>query len=73
MGDNNSLEAGQNMRILLQFVAGMMLAGALAGCMSTSSEGTPPNYVEAQIVQSPLPSSGRIGTDVLPSRVGGPQ
>jgi hypothetical protein len=60
------------MRFFLSFFAATLIGVSISGCMSSSSEGTPPNYVEAQITSNPLPSSARLGTDVLPSRVGGP-
>jgi hypothetical protein len=61
------------MRVFLSFFAATLIGISISGCMSSNSEGTPPNYVESQLTNNPLPSSARLGNDVLPPRVGGLQ
>lgn len=51
----------------------LILTALVSGCISGSSEGRPPNYVESQLTQSPIPP-GSMGQDPdLPSGIGGPE
>lgn len=51
----------------------LILTALVSGCMSGSSDYHPPNYVESQLTQSPIPP-GSMGIDPdLPSGVGGPE
>jgi hypothetical protein len=50
-----------------------LLMALASGCMSGTSDGRPPNYVESQLTQSPIPP-GSMGEDPdLPGDVGGPE
>ena len=61
------------MKIKLPFLALAAIAVLVCGCMSSSSGGQPPNYVESQLTQDPFPRGSMFETDALPDEVGGPE
>ena len=61
------------MKITLSFLALAAIAVLVCGCMSSSPGGQPPNYVESQLTQGPLPRGSMFETDALPDEVGGPE
>jgi hypothetical protein len=61
------------MKITLPFLALAAVTVLVCGCMSSSSGGQPPNYVESQLTQDPLPRGSMFETEALPGQVGGPE
>lgn len=51
----------------------LILSILVAGCVSGPSGGRPPNYVEAELTQSPIPRGSMVATPDLPGDVGGPE
>jgi hypothetical protein len=51
----------------------LILSILVAGCVSGPSGGRPPNYVEAELTQSPIPRGSMVAMPDLPGDVGGPE
>ena len=51
----------------------LIVTALVSGCMSAGSDTQPPNYVESQLTQSPIPR-GSMGNDPdLPGSIGEPE
>ena len=61
------------MQIMLPFLTLAAIAALVCGCMASSSGAQPPNYVESQLTQDPLPRGSIGATEALPDEVGGPE
>jgi len=51
----------------------LILSALVAGCVSSTSNRQPPNYVEAELTQSPIPRGSMVATPDLPGDVGLPE
>jgi hypothetical protein len=53
----------------------LIAASLMGGCMSSSSNSSArePNYVQAQIYQSPAPYGNTLGNNSMAPSVGGPR
>jgi hypothetical protein len=51
----------------------LILSALVCGCMSGSSGGQPPNYVETELTDSPIPRGSMVASPDLPDGVGGPE
>lgn len=61
------------MKIMMPFLALAAVAILACGCISGSSGGQPPNYVESQLTQDPLSQGSMFGSEDLPDAVSGPE
>ena len=61
------------MQIMLPFLALASIAALVCGCMASRSGTQPPNYVESQLTQDPLPRGSIGAMEDLPDEVGGPE
>jgi len=51
----------------------LILSVLVAGCVSGPSGGRPPNYVEAELTDSPIPRGSMVAMPDLPDAIGGPE
>ena len=53
----------------------LFVAALMAGCVSSQNRGASdqPNYVQAQLYQSPMPRGAPIGTDDMIPEIGAPE
>jgi hypothetical protein len=51
----------------------LILSALVSGCVSGSSGGQLPNYVETQLTDSPIPRGSMVAMPDLPDGVGGPE
>jgi hypothetical protein len=51
----------------------LILAGLVSGCVSGPSGGQPPNYVETELTQNPIPRGSMVASPDLPGDIGGPE
>jgi len=51
----------------------LILSLLVGGCVSGTSGHQPPNYVEAELTDNPIPRGSMVGTPDLPDDVGGPE
>ncbi len=51
----------------------LILSVLASGCMSGTSGRQPPNYVEAELTQTPIPRGSMVATPDLPGDIGGPE
>jgi len=59
--------------MLVRLLFFLVLLAMVAGCMSGPSAGRTPNYVEAELTQSPIPRGSMVAMPDLPGDVGGPE
>lgn len=59
------------MLVRLLFV--LILSALVSGCMSGPSGGQPPNYVETELTDSPIPRGSMVAMPDLPGDVGIPE
>jgi hypothetical protein len=59
------------MPMRLPFV--LILLVLVCGCVSGPSGGQPPNYVETEFTDSPIPRGSMVAMPDLPDGVGGPE
>ncbi|WP_201834631.1 hypothetical protein [Microvirga zambiensis] len=60
------------MQVKLSFLVLATIAILVSGCMSSSAD-RPPNYVEAQIDENPLPRGSMVASPDLPDEIGEPE
>jgi hypothetical protein len=51
----------------------LILSVLVAGCVSGPSNRQPPNYVEAELTDNPIPRGSMVAMPDLPDHVGGPE
>jgi hypothetical protein len=51
----------------------LILSALVSGCVSGPSGGQPPNYVETELTQSPIPRGSMVASPDLPGDIGGPE
>jgi hypothetical protein len=51
----------------------LILSALVSGCVSGPSSGQPPNYVETELTQSPIPRGSMVASPDLPGDIGGPE
>jgi hypothetical protein len=51
----------------------LILSALISGCVSGPSGGQPPNYVETELTQSPIPRGSMVASPDLPGDIGGPE
>jgi hypothetical protein len=51
----------------------LILAALVSGCVSGPSGGRPPNYVETELTQNPIPRGSMVASPDLPGDIGGPE
>lgn len=51
----------------------LILSALVSGCVSGASGRQPPNYVEAELTQNPLPRGSMVASPDLPGAIGGPE
>jgi hypothetical protein len=51
----------------------LILSALVSGCMSGPSGGQPPNYIETELTDSPIPRGSMVAMPDLPGDVGGPE
>jgi hypothetical protein len=51
----------------------LILSALVSGCVSGPSRGQPPNYVETELTQNPIPRGSMVSMPDLPGDVGGPE
>jgi len=51
----------------------LILLVLASGCVSSTSGGQPPNYIEAELTDSPIPRGSMVAMPDLPDDVGGPE
>jgi len=51
----------------------LILSVLLAGCVSGSSGAQPPNYVEAELTDNPIPRGSMVAMPDLPGDIGEPE
>jgi hypothetical protein len=61
----------KSMLVRLPFV--LILSALFSGCVSGPSGGQPPNYVETELTDSPIPRGSMVAMPDLPDGVGGPE
>jgi hypothetical protein len=59
------------MLVRLLFV--LVLSALVSGCVSGPSTGQPPNYVETQLTDSPIPRGSMVAMPDLPGDIGSPE
>jgi hypothetical protein len=59
------------MLVRLLFV--LILSALVSGCVSGSSGSQPPNYVETELTDSPIPRGSMVAMPDLPGDIGGPE
>jgi hypothetical protein len=59
--------------MLVRLPFALILSVLISGCVSGPSGGQPPNYVETQLTDSPIPRGSMVATPDLPGDVGGPE
>jgi hypothetical protein len=60
------------MQVKLSFLVLATIAALVSGCMSSSAD-RPPNYVESQLTQDPLPRGSMVASPDLPDEIGEPE
>lgn len=66
-------ESAKEKSMLVRLPFFLILAALASGCVSSPSGDQPPNYVEAELTQSPIPRGSMVATPDLPDDVGGPE
>jgi hypothetical protein len=61
----------KSMPVRLPFV--LILSALVSGCVSGPSGGQPPNYVETELIDSPIPRGSMVASPDLPGDIGGPE
>ncbi len=61
----------KSMLVRLPFV--LILSALVSGCVSGPSGGQPPNYVETELTDSPIPRGSMVAMPDLPGDIGGPE
>ncbi|WP_153245863.1 hypothetical protein [Microvirga brassicacearum] len=56
-----------------QIALTLVAAALMAGCVSSNTTSQEPNYVQAQIYQSPAPIGNTLGDNSMSPAVGGPR
>ncbi|GEO18539.1 hypothetical protein [Microvirga aerophila] len=51
----------------------LILPALVCGCVSGPLGAQPPNYVETQLTQSPIPRGSMVASPDLPGDIGGPE
>jgi len=51
----------------------LILSVLVAGCVSGTAGRQPPNYVEAELTDDPIPRGSMVAMPDLPDDVGGPE
>ena len=51
----------------------LILAALVSGCVSGPSGGQPPNYVETELTDNPIPRGSMVAMPDLPGDIGGPE
>jgi hypothetical protein len=51
----------------------LIAATLMGGCVSSNNSSQEPNYVQAQIYQSPTPYGNTLGSNSMAPAVGGPR
>jgi hypothetical protein len=51
----------------------LILSVLVAGCVSSTSGGQPPNYVETELTDNPIPRGSMVSTPDLPGDIGAPE
>ena len=51
----------------------LILSALVSGCVSGPSGGQPPNYVETELTDSPIPRGSMVASPDLPGDIGGPE
>ena len=59
-------------KVKLSFLVLATIAALISGCMSSSAD-RPPNYVESQLTQDPLPRGSMVASPDLPDEIGEPE
>jgi len=60
------------MQAKLTFLVLATLAALVSGCMSSGAD-RPPNYVETELTQNPLPRGSMVASPDLPDEIGEPE
>lgn len=51
----------------------LIIVVLVAGCVSSTSGGQPPNYVEAELTDNPIPRGSMVAMPDLPGDIGEPE
>jgi hypothetical protein len=66
-------ESAKEKSMPVRFPFVLILSVLVAGCVSGPSGGQPPNYVESELTQNPIPRGSMVAMPDLPGDVGGPE
>ena len=60
------------MQVKLSFLVLATIAALVSGCMSSGAD-RPPNYIDAQLAEDPLPRGSMVASPDLPDEIGEPE
>jgi hypothetical protein len=66
-------ESAKEKSMLVRLPLFLILSALVSGCVSGPSGGQPPNYVETELTQSPIPRGSMVASPDLPGDIGGPE
>jgi hypothetical protein len=66
-------ESAKEKSMLVRLPFFLILSALVSGCVSGPSGGQPPNYVEAELTQNPIPRGSMVAMPDLPGDIGGPE
>src|SRR3954468_16175919 len=66
-------ESAKEKSMLVRLPFFLILFALVSGCVSGPSGGQPPNYVETELNQSPIPRGSMVASPDLPGDIGGPE
>jgi hypothetical protein len=66
-------ESAKEKTMLVKLPFFLILSALVAGCVSGPSGGPPPNYVEAEITDNPIPRGSMVAMPDLPGDIGEPE
>ena len=66
-------ESAKEKSMLVKLSFFLILSALVSGCVSGSSGSQPPNYVETQLTDSPIPRGSMVAMPDLPGDIGGPE